>query len=86
MNSKKTKKTYLTKEDLDPRNVKIRVTAMIDEDILDALREQAKTQGMKYQTLLNQKLRESVLGEAVVKADEIKARLDEIKALLKKRA
>lgn len=66
--------------------MKIRVTAMIDEDILDALREQAKAQGIRYQTLLNQKLRESVLGEAIVKADEIKASLDEIKALLKKRA
>lgn len=50
-------------KDIQPGEAKFRVTAWIDEDVLDVLREQAKELGMGYQTLMNQKLREAVLKE-----------------------
>lgn len=47
-------------------NVKIRITAMIDADVIDRLREISRETGARYQTLLNAKLRESVLNETVM--------------------
>jgi len=48
----------------DPRNVKERVTCMIDEDVVNWLRKEATGLGIGYQTLLNMKLRESMQGSA----------------------
>jgi uncharacterized protein (DUF4415 family) len=45
------------------RDIKVRVTTMLDGDILEALKEEAKIKSIGYQTLLNQKLRESIFGE-----------------------
>jgi uncharacterized protein (DUF4415 family) len=62
----KAKITYGTVElepgTFDPRNVKERVTCMIDEDVVDWLRKEASGLGIGYQTLLNMKLRESMRG------------------------
>ena len=45
----------------EPKNVKERVTCLIDEDVVNWLRSEAeKTGGIGYQTLLNLKLRESM--------------------------
>lgn len=49
----------LTKEDL--KSSKIRITTYIDEDVLDALKEAALSSGGKYQTFLNQFLRQSLI-------------------------
>ena len=43
--------------ELEPRHVKIRVTTMLDEDVLKALKKIASSKGQKYQTILNQVLR-----------------------------
>ena len=43
--------------EFEPRRVKVRVTTMLDEDILRNLKKLAKSSGQKYQTLLNQILR-----------------------------
>lgn len=43
--------------DFNENNVKIRVTGLIDENVLDAMKQEAKASGMKYQTLMNQVLR-----------------------------
>lgn len=43
--------------EFEPRNVKVRITTFIDQDILIDLRKISKTKGQKYQTLLNQILR-----------------------------
>lgn len=43
--------------EFEPRNVKIRITTFIDQDILIELKKISKTKGQKYQTLLNQILR-----------------------------
>lgn len=42
---------------LNPRNVKIRITTFIDEDVLIMLKSYAKKRGSKYETLLNSLLR-----------------------------
>ena len=43
-----------------PQNVKERITTMVDQDALDALRKLADKKGVKYQTLLNQMIRSFV--------------------------
>lgn len=52
----------IPKEDFEDRNVKVRVTAFIDADVLKSLKDEALKHGTKYQTLLNQKLRDAVFG------------------------
>jgi hypothetical protein len=43
--------------EFEPRHVKVRVTTMLDEDVLKALKKIASSKGQKYQTILNQVLR-----------------------------
>jgi hypothetical protein len=43
--------------EFEPRHVKVRVTTMVDEDVLNALKKIASSKGQKYQTVLNQVLR-----------------------------
>lgn len=43
--------------ELEPRHVKVRVTTMLDEDVLKALKKIASAKSQKYQTVLNQVLR-----------------------------
>lgn len=42
---------------------KVRITTFIDEDLLIKLKKDAKSQGKKYQSLLNEKLREIFMDE-----------------------
>lgn len=62
MTTKNKKITYGTVEiddsEFDPKNVKERITIFLDQDIVDSFRERAESQGSKYQTLINQALRE----------------------------
>ncbi len=58
----KRKLQYGTRDILDddalaPRNVKVRITTFIDEDVLLKLKEYAKKRGSKYQSVLNALLR-----------------------------
>lgn len=50
-------------DELEPRCVKIRITTLLDEDVLDGLKKIAKQHGQKYQTILNQILRAFVEGK-----------------------
>ena len=43
--------------ELDPRHVKVRVTTMVDEDVLNAIKKIAGSKRQKYQTVLNQVFR-----------------------------
>lgn len=43
-----------------PHNVKERITTMVDQEALEALRAIAQKKGIKYQTLLNQIIRNFV--------------------------
>lgn len=42
---------------------KVRITTFLDEDLLIKIKKEAKIQGKKYQSLLNEKLREIFMGE-----------------------
>jgi len=66
------------------KEVKIRVTTMIDADVLDELKAMAKEAGVGYQSLLNLKLREVILGEAVVNKNTIRSITDKLSKLEKK--
>lgn len=53
--------TYMLPDDeFDPRNIKERITMFVDQDILDHFRKRAKKNGGKYQTMINQALREAM--------------------------
>jgi len=80
MNSKnkKTKKSSIRygnvdvpKDEFEARNVKERITIMIDQDILDKFREHAGKTGQKYQTLINKALREATLKPSLEKRIEL---------------
>jgi len=67
-----------------PKDVKVRVTTMIDSDVLEELRAMAEREGVGYQTLLNLKLREVILGEKIVNKNIIRLISDKINKLEKK--
>ena len=77
------KKELLTDEDFEPKNIKVRINTYIDMDIIDALKKEAKINGEKYQTLLNQKLREIVLDDKITSIKDIEKRLEKVENLLK---
>ena len=58
------KKDLLNESDLDPKNHKVRITSFIDGDVLAELKARAEQQGTKYQTLLNQLLRQALKDSA----------------------
>jgi uncharacterized protein (DUF4415 family) len=45
-----------------PSRGKTRITIMLDDDVIEAFRARAETEGRGYQTLINKVLRESVTG------------------------
>ena len=61
---------------------KIRITTMIDGDVLDSLKKKAESEGLKYQTLLNNILRDTLVEK---KNDPIKlilARLSKLEKMV----
>jgi len=77
------KKELLADEDFEPKNIKVRINTYIDLDVIDALKKEAKRNGEKYQTLLNQKLREIVLDDKITTIKDIERRLKKVENLLK---
>ncbi|MBI2605476.1 MAG: BrnA antitoxin family protein [Deltaproteobacteria bacterium] len=53
-------KDLLGDADFDPKTAKERITIWLDEVVLDAFRGRARAEGTKYQTLVNQALREAI--------------------------
>jgi uncharacterized protein (DUF4415 family) len=81
-NKKKKAKSLLADEDLNPKNVKWRVTMMLDLDIIETFKKQAQEKGIGYQTLINQALREHLEG-----SESFEKRLEKLeKAVFDKRA
>jgi uncharacterized protein (DUF4415 family) len=69
MSSKKSKIQYgekdlLSEEDFHPKNVKQRISIFLDMDVLEKLKAQAKKEGLKYQTFINQLLRKFTSDQA----------------------
>ncbi|MCO5143909.1 MAG: BrnA antitoxin family protein [Oligoflexia bacterium] len=65
MNTKNKKDIIYGNIDLDPdtfapQNVKERITTMVDQDALEAFKKIADKKNIKYQTLLNQVIRNFV--------------------------
>lgn len=50
----------LDEDELSAQNLKIRVTTMLDEDVLKGLKNIAEEKGVRYQTLLNKIVRSYV--------------------------
>lgn len=59
---------------------KSRITIMLDNDLLLAFRAKAEAEGIGYQTLINQKLREAVSSPPVDEATLRKVLREELKA------
>jgi len=79
--------SILEEKDFESKNVKARITMMIDLDLLDKIKSDAKNIGTKYQTLMNTKLREVFLNENYSgELDEIKARLAHLENLIKNKS
>ena len=53
----------LPNEPFDPKQVKVRISIMLDGDILQAARVKAGKQRLRYQTFINKVLRQALLGE-----------------------
>jgi uncharacterized protein (DUF4415 family) len=66
-------------------NGKTRITIMLDDDVLEDFRSQAKKEGTGYQTLINKTLRSS-LGKEPLSEERIREVIREELTLAKKRA
>jgi uncharacterized protein (DUF4415 family) len=73
-------KVDIPDEEFQPRNVKERITIMIDQDILDAFKAKAAETGDKYQSLINRTLREALTRPS------LEDRVERIEKRLKKMA
>ena len=61
-------------------DVKVRITTFLDEDLLEKIKTEASLQNKKYQTYLNERLREIFMGE-----ESIESRLKYLEEIIKKR-
>ncbi len=64
-------KVEIPPDAFDAKNIKERITIMLDQDILDTYRRRAKQTGDKYQSLINRALRESLAKPNLEKRIEI---------------
>ncbi len=64
MNTKNKKINYgkveIPDDAFEPKNVKERITIMLDQDVLDSYKKKATKTGDKYQSLINRTLREAL--------------------------
>lgn len=82
MTTKNKKITYgkveIPEDAFDPRNVKERITIMVDQDVLDEYRSKAQKTGDKYQSLINRTLREAL------EKPELEKRIEKLEQKIKK--
>ena len=82
MTTKNKKITYgkveIPEDAFDPRNVKERITIMVDQDVLDEYRSKAQKTGDKYQSLINRTLREAL------EKPELEKRIEKLEQKMKK--
>ena len=79
------KNDKLSIDEFEKENTKVRITTFIDIDLLERLKEEATDAGKKYQTLLNEKLRETLFEEATIKStlSDINKRLTNVEKRIK---
>ena len=68
----------LPNDEFESKNVKVRVTTLIDQDVLLALKALAKKKGKKYQSLLNAILRAHIIDEPHVTRPNFEKRVRQI--------
>jgi uncharacterized protein (DUF4415 family) len=73
-------KHELLPKKLETKNMRFRVTMMVDLDVLDSIREEASEKRIGYQTLINKILRNHVEG------DELNDRLVKLENAVFKKA
>lgn len=66
LNPHKNAKDVLRPDEFNPKNVKIRITTFVDEDVLTSLKKIAKSRGSGYQTVLNELLRRGLEDEGAI--------------------
>lgn len=64
------KKDLLPKDTFNPKTARERITIWLDEETLDIFRARAKAEGTKYQTLVNQALKEATKKPSLVERVE----------------
>lgn len=62
---RKAEKTKVDISEKDLKSAKVRVTTFLDLEVLRALKAEAEKKGSKYQTLMNQRLRDSLFGRSI---------------------
>ena len=78
------KKNLLEADEFDPKYGKERITLFVDQQVVDAFRNQAKIKGGKYQALMREALRDCIFKSS---QSDLEKRLEKVeKALFKKRA
>ena len=68
----------LPEDEFEPKNVKVRVTTLIDQDVLWALKALAKERARKYQSLLNAILRANLIKDSAVARPSFDKRVRQI--------
>jgi len=77
-------KKDLIEGDLPPQEAKIKVTIYLDGDLLLEIRRRAKKTGKKYQTFINESLRERFLDSGIAIDPEELQKLAERVSILEK--
>ncbi len=82
MSTKNKKMSYgkveIPEDAFDPKNIKERITIMLDQDVLDTYRKKAAKAGDRYQSLINRTLREAL------KRPELEERIEILEHKMKK--
>lgn len=83
--NRKTDLQYGNREFESPENwkkseTKIRITTFLDEDLLEKIKSEAAVQNKKYQTYLNERLREVFMDE-----ESVETRLKRLEEIVKKK-
>jgi predicted DNA binding CopG/RHH family protein len=59
------KEDLLPEDEFSHKNVKQRITVLVDEFVVDALKKEAAEKGTKYQTMIREILRDHVQGPSL---------------------
>jgi uncharacterized protein (DUF4415 family) len=76
------KKDLLAEDEFDPKYGKERITILLDQQVVDAFRKKAKSEGKKYQALMRDILKAAVFSND---RSDLEKRLEKVEAVLFKK-
>jgi predicted DNA binding CopG/RHH family protein len=76
------KKDLLAEDEFDPKYGKERITILLDQQVVDAFRKKAKSEGKKYQALIRDILKAAVFSND---RSDLEKRLEKVEAVLFKK-